>query len=99
MKSNDLSKRLATRFKKSKDFLKTIEKLQKEKYTTRLTGKVEKKKTYSIIDNEVIEETTNEYEIVYHLRVYKDNREMVYVVFTSRPREEEYKNYIWKIEY
>ena len=39
MLSNDLSKKLMLRFKKSKDFNKTIDKLKQEGYTTRLRKK------------------------------------------------------------
>lgn len=99
MKSNDLGKRLATRFKKSKDFLKTIEKLQKEGYTTRLKARYTDKNKYSIVNGGILVEKTNEKEITYYLSVYQNNIKLIYIMFELRPVDEEYKQYILEMKY
>lgn len=92
----DLGKRLMIRFKKSKDFQKTIEKLQKEGYTTRLKAKLIQKKLKSNQDNAYIYNSTY---ILYYLKVYKDNKEILYMLFTLRDRTDRYKQYIEAIYY
>ena len=93
---NDLGKRLVIRFKKSKDFQKTIEKLQKEGFTTRLKAKLIQKKLKDKKNNTYIYNSTY---ILYYLKVYKDNKEVLYMLFTLRDRTDKYKQYIEAIYY
>lgn len=96
MKSNDLSKRLATRFKKSKDFLKTIEKLQKEGYTTRLKGKYYTRYTLGHTYNFTYDKKL----ILFDLYVLKDNNELLYIQFeNSRNENDAYKQHYNFINY
>ena len=92
---NDLSKRLATRFKKSKDFLKTIEKLQKEGYTTKLKGKYYTK--YKLTKNKIIFDRKH---ILFDLYVLKDNKELLYIQFENTKNENDtYKQHYYFINY
>ena len=95
----DLGKRLAIRFKKSKDFEKTIAKLQKEGFTTRLKAKYTNKYKYTIVNDGVLAEKTNEKEITYYLNVYKEGVKLIYIMFELKPIEEEYKQCILQMKY
>ena len=89
MLSNDISKRLMIRFKKSKDFNKTIEKLKEEHYIIRtyksdING-------YNVIEVDTIEDN--------HIR----NKNMGYLVKViyedNTDIESPYKQNIWGIYY
>lgn len=96
MKSNDLGKRLATRFKKSKDFLKTIEKLQKEGYTTRLKGRYYTGYTWDDTCNLRIDKKL----ILFDLYILKDSNELLYIQFeNSRNENDAYKQHYYFINY
>lgn len=96
MKSNDLSKRLATRFKKSKDFLKTIEKLQKEGYTTRLKGRYYTRYIWDNTYNLKIDKKL----ILFDLYVLKDNKELLYMQFeNTKNKNDAYKQHYYFINY
>lgn len=73
MLSNDISKRLMIRFKKSKDFNKTILKLQQEGYL--------------IIQNYVKRRR--------YLKVLKDNKELLYMVYEDLDDFKDMKEYDW----
>ena len=73
MLSNDIGKRLMIRFKKSKDFNKTILKLQQEGYLIIQTHI--KRKRY--------------------IKVLKDNKELLYMVYEDLDDFKDMKEYDW----
>ena len=73
MLSNDIGERLMIRFKKSKDFNKTILKLQQE--------------GYSIIQTHIKRKR--------YIKVLKDNKELLYMVYEDLEDFRDMKEYDW----
>ena len=88
MLSNDISKRLMIRFKKSKDFYKTIEKLKQEGYVVL--------KNYDSYWSKL----ENKMKQVNVLRVKKDNNTLIAIYYEeNKDTTSEYKQSILKILY
>ena len=88
MLSNDISKRLMIRFKKSKDFYKTIEKLKQENYIVL--------KNYDSYWSKL----ENKMKQVNVLRVKKDNNTLIAIYYEENEDiTSEYKQNIIKIYY
>lgn len=88
MLSNDISKRLMIRFKKSKDFYKTIEKLKQEGYVVL--------KNYDSYWSKL----ENKMKQVNVLRVKKDNNTLIAIFYEeNEDTTSEYKQSILKILY
>lgn len=86
MLSNDISKKIMIRFKKSKDFEKTAEKLRKEGYKVL--------KNYDSLCN------NGKAQQVSILRVFKDNNQLVSVYYEdNHDIDSEYKQNIHLIIY
>ena len=88
MLSNDISKKLMIRFKKSKDFYKTIEKLKQEGYIVL--------KNYDSYWSKL----ENKIKQVNVLRVKKDNNTLIAIYYEeNEDTTSEYKQSILKILY
>lgn len=91
MKNNELSAKIKTRFKKSKDFDKLINQLQKEKYTIKIRGFSKKLTT---------EKQKEEYGFdismfVYEIIILKNNNRLLNVLFENNfDPEADYKQKI-----
>ena len=96
MKSNDLSNKLRQRFKRSKDFDKLIQRLEKEHYKIYIKGFTKK------LTNE---EQFKEYGfnismLIFEIVVFKDKNRLLNILFeNNRNIESEYKQNIVAIYY